>query len=239
MYIAFLIIFAVMCAREMVMVVFGIKKRKNPSDVVTEKMKCKLYYRIIVGTWGYYTIPVLIMCFVGGISLAELGFRPIVLNDNTWFTIITLALSGLAFAFFVFELVVSLVSKKAKEQNSEIGADEYGILPRTKKERWLFSAVSLNSAVCEEVVFRGFLLFLLYAIFPEISIFLVALIAFAVFGLGHLYQGLKGVIETGLMGTLFMCLFIATDSLILVMLLHFFVDFSSTFALSKEPLQEK
>jgi membrane protease YdiL (CAAX protease family) len=98
--------------------------------------------------------------------------------------------------------------------------------------------VALSAGVCEELIFRGFLLFLFRSIFPGIPIYLVVLIPTVVFGIGHLYQGLQGVIKTSIIGALFMCLYLATDSLILVMLLHFFMDFSATFLLSEEKVEK-
>ena len=47
----------------------------------------------------------------------------------------------------------------------------------------------------------------------------------------------KGVIGTGLLAVLFMCLFLVTDSLILAILLHFIVDFSATFILSEKNIE--
>jgi len=140
-----------------------------------------------------------------------------------------------AFTYFVYELIASLVSNESREQNLDNDHGEMAaMLPRTKKEKWLFSLRTLSSAICEEILFRGFLLFLLQSIFPDIPLYLIILIACVIFGASHLYQGLQGVISTGLMALLFICLFLVTNSLILVMLLHFATDFSATFVLSEE-----
>jgi membrane protease YdiL (CAAX protease family) len=68
-------------------------------------------------------------------------------------------------------------------------------------------------------------------------IFLIVLIQSILFGISHLYQGIQGIVMTAVAGALFMCLFLVTDSLILPMALHFFVDFSNTFSLSEKEIK--
>ena len=111
-----------------------------------------------------------------------------------------------------------------------------GVLPRTKKEKYLFSLLALSAGICEEIIFRGFLVFLVLAIFPSVPIYLVILISTLIFGIAHAYQGLQGVISTGLLAVMFMCLFLVTDCLIFPMLLHFIIDFSATFILSEKSM---
>ena len=235
MYIVFLVILAIIFAIVPILDALPSKKPKNA--VVTEKMQCKSYFRLILFLWGL-TIPIFIMSFIGNISLADIGFRPISFNHNIWLTVVALIISGLAFAYFIYELISSLISKKIKEQfREEYANDSQGalsIIPRTKKEKRLYSLVALSSAICEETVYRGFLFFLLQTIFPNMPVFLIILIGFVTFGIGHLYQGLKGAISTGLFAALSMGLLIVTDSLIPVILLHFVAESSSIFVFSKE-----
>jgi len=211
------------------------RKRKYNDAIVTEKIRCKKYLLAISHLWGLL-IPIFIMCFIGGISLADIGFRPISFHYNIWFTIVTLTLSGVAFAYFIYELITSIVGKKSREQDIDNDHDKMmaSMLPRTKKEKWLFSFRTLSAAICEEILFRGFLLFLLQSVFPDMPIYLIIVIACMIFGIAHIYQGLQAVISIGLLSVLFMCLYLVTDSLILAMLLHFATDFSATFILSEE-----
>ena len=215
----------------------ALRAKKYKNTAVTEKIRCNKYLTTTAFLWGL-VILVFIMCSIGGISLAEIGFRPISFNYNIWFTAAALLLSGGAFAYFIYDLIASLMSKKSREQNIDDihGEMMAAMLPRTKKEKWLFSLRTLSSAICEETVFRGFMIFLLQSVFPNVPIYLIILIACVIFGVSHLYQGLEGVISTGLMAVLFICLFLVTDSLILVMLLHFAADFSATFVLSEKTL---
>ena len=104
-----------------------------------------------------------------------------------------------------------------------------GLIPRTRREKSYFVATALAAGICEEIVFRGFLLYVLIRIFPELSPFLLAALAGACFGAAHFYQGIKGVIKTGLLGILFGFLYISTGSLYLCMAVHFLFDISAAF----------
>jgi membrane protease YdiL (CAAX protease family) len=184
--------------------------------------------------WGAVMV-VLFMCLIGGISLNEIGFRKISFNHGFWFTLVVLILNGLLIIYSLYNLIASLTSAKFREE--AIKTADFGtisVLPRSKKEKRLFTFVAFSAGVCEEIIFRGFLVFLFLAIFTGIPIYLVIVITGVIFGIGHLYQGLQGVVTTAVVGTLYMCLFLVTDSLILPIILHFFLDFSSTFILSAE-----
>jgi len=213
-----------------------LNERKLKDTVITEKIRCKGYYQAMALLWGA-VLTVFIMSFIGGISFADIGFRLISFNHNIWFTAVTLILSGLLLVFSLYRIIFSLFSEEYREKqrnyiaNGEGGTD---VIPRTAREKRLFSFVALTAGVCEEIIYRGFAVFLLQAVFPSIPIVLIVLIPSVLFGLGHLYQGLSGVISTGIVGAVFMCLFIVTDSLVLAMILHFLIDFSSVFLLSEE-----
>ena len=97
-------------------------------------------------------------------------------------------------------------------------------LPVTTAERWWFVAVSVSAGVCEEVVYRGFLLRYLHAgpwALPAGAALAVMAVAF---GLAHLYQGWLGVLTTGLLGLVFGGLFVATGTLLIPIVLHAVID---------------
>jgi len=232
MYIAFL---SLLLLPFIVLTIINTLKRKKSKDtIITEKMQFKMYIQSIAFLWGM-TLAIFIMCLIGNISLENLGFRRVSFRYNIWFTVVTLILNGLALFYFVYQLIMSLISKKWREkQLTDIDQGTLGVLPRTKKEKCFYSFMALSAGICEEIIYRGFLVFLLQAVFPNMPIYFIILIPSLLFGISHFYQGLQGVISTGVLGLLFMSLFIATDSLFLAMLLHFFVDFSATFVLSEE-----
>ena len=214
--------------------VFEAKKIKG--IVVTEQMRCKRYYMTITLLWSA-ALAILIMCFIGGISLEDIGLRRISFNYNIWFTAITLIVSGSAAALFLYKLFCSLVSeeyRKKMEKQVEEAEGVSDLLPRTKKEKGTWFIISFTAATCEEIIYRGFPVFLLQVVFPGIPVYLIIIIPSILFGAGHFYQGIKGFLGTAAIGALFTSLFLVTNSLFIVMLLHFIIDFSSTFIFSEK-----
>jgi len=101
--------------------------------------------------------------------------------------------------------------------------DFTALLPSTMHERLLWTLVAISAGICEEILFRGWLLSALHG---QIGLNGAALIiaASAIFGLAHAYQRATGVILTGLAGALFCVLYVATGSLLVPILLHIVVD---------------
>ena len=97
------------------------------------------------------------------------------------------------------------------------------LLPVTGRERLVWLAVSVAAGVCEEIVFRGWLLSVLHQPLGLGGLPLIA-VAAAGFGLAHAYQGPTGTLLTGLAALLFIGLYVATGSLLVPILLHVTVD---------------
>lgn len=230
MYIVFLIILGAIFVFVPILDATGILDGKADPKTDPSEIRCKNYYITTTFLWCLVT-PIIIMGIIGDISLADVGFRPLNFHHNIWFTVTAITL---ALALFVREFALPLI--RIDKYRKEIAMDEDDDIneyPHTFKEKLLYTIQSLSSAICEETVYRGFLIFLLYAVFPEIPILLICLIVFIAFGIGHLYQGLRNAIEIGLFGVLSICLTIVTGSLIPAILLHFFGEFASTFMVKK------
>jgi uncharacterized protein len=98
------------------------------------------------------------------------------------------------------------------------------LVPDTKKERPWFGAVSVGAGISEELAFRGFLFYYFSIYLPHINVVEKVFLAGLIFGLGHLYQGWKGIVGTGILGLVFGGLYVITGSLLLPMVLHAMVD---------------
>ena len=97
-------------------------------------------------------------------------------------------------------------------------------LPATWSERRWFAAVAITAGICEEILFRGFLLSYLHVFPLKLSLTLALFAAAAIFGLQHLYQGIAGVVQTAVGGLLFGLLFLLTGTLLLPIILHAITD---------------
>jgi uncharacterized protein len=104
------------------------------------------------------------------------------------------------------------------------GASTMALLPRTRAERRLFAAVGVTAGVCEEWLYRGFFLALLSALFRGLPTVVLVLAAAAAFGLAHVYQGVTGIVTTGVLGGVLAAVYLGTGSLLLPVLLHAAID---------------
>jgi membrane protease YdiL (CAAX protease family) len=98
------------------------------------------------------------------------------------------------------------------------------ILPVTQQERAWFALVSVTAGICEETLYRGFLIRYLSNDPWHAGLWIAVAIASISFGLAHGYQGLSGIIATALLGTVMAVLFLASGSLWLPMALHAIID---------------
>ncbi len=99
-----------------------------------------------------------------------------------------------------------------------------GILPVTAMELGWFLALSVTAGVCEEFLFRGYLLWVLP---PLLGWWGAAVCSVTSFGLLHAYQGRKGMIQATILGALMTALVMMANSLVPAMVLHALVDIGS------------
>lgn len=96
------------------------------------------------------------------------------------------------------------------------------LMPRTAPEKRAFLVLSGVAAVCEEYVFRGFLLWVTSAWMG--SPWLGAALVSVSFGLSHGYQRLAGVIRAGTLGFTLAVPVILTGSLFPAIVAHFWIN---------------
>jgi membrane protease YdiL (CAAX protease family) len=102
-----------------------------------------------------------------------------------------------------------------KKKLESVAANEF--LPRTKKEFQWFILLSITAGICEELLFRGFLIWY----FESLTNTLLAVVLSSIlFGLAHSYQGVTGILRSGLMGLILALILVWTDSLLILIFLH-------------------
>jgi membrane protease YdiL (CAAX protease family) len=95
------------------------------------------------------------------------------------------------------------------------------MMPRSVRElRWFF-ALSATAGVCEEILYRGYLIWYLQYFLGLIP---AAGVAAVVFGIGHSYQGPRGVALTALIGAFLGAVYLVSGSLLVPMLIHGLMD---------------
>lgn len=95
------------------------------------------------------------------------------------------------------------------------------VTPRTGAELAVFLLLSVTAGVWEELLYRGFLVGYLES---RAGVLAAVLLSSLIFGLGHIYQGRRGVLNTALVGLVFAGLYALTRSLWWLMLAHALID---------------
>jgi hypothetical protein len=98
------------------------------------------------------------------------------------------------------------------------------LLPHTPEELRTFRALSLTAGICEEILFRGYLIWYLSWL---MGLWPALLVSSLFFGFAHSYQGASGILRTVLAGLLFALFYLLTRSLWVPLLLHAFIDINS------------
>lgn len=115
-------------------------------------------------------------------------------------------------------------SAEARAQVLKSVASVRDVLPHDRREFAEFRALSVTAGVCEELLFRGFVTWVIAA---YAGIWVGVIVSAALFGFAHLYQGTKGIVQSGVIGLLMSAIYAAAGSLWPAMVLHAAVDWGS------------
>ncbi|SEN85671.1 CAAX protease self-immunity [Mesobacillus persicus] len=145
---------------------------------------------------------------------------------------------GMIVGFLVGVLAVVFVLMKIpfyrKYQNSQIGEIDY-MLPTTKLERKWSVLAAITAGVCEEIIYRGFVIEYLSKLPFDIPPAYIVLISAVIFGFAHIYQGWKGFLLTGIVGYAMARVYLSTGSLLFPILLHIIIDLRAFLFTKKIP----
>jgi CAAX protease family protein len=130
---------------------------------------------------------------------------------------------GLVFALpITYARTVVRVTRRRRSRRIKVGNPHVEKLsPHTRSELGWWVALSLSAGFCEEFIFRGYLIF---AFQPMLGLWGAAMFSVVVFAAGHAYQGAKGVLATGIVGSLLTLVVLISGSLLPAIALHALVD---------------
>ncbi|WP_307592208.1 CPBP family intramembrane glutamic endopeptidase [Paenibacillus wynnii] len=192
--------------------------KKFKIDILSHPGKRMTYYRrTVIELW---TMAAVFAGYVygSGISWSKLGFGG---ADWGWLSILFFA----ELVIFIVAPLIMVAFVRGYRETMDRQFQSIGdFLPGTTREKRFWIVISLTAGVCEELLFRSFLFYYLPLLLPGLSGVWVIVISSLIFGLGHCYQGIKGILSTAVLGGLFGCLYYFTGSVMLCMLLHFLID---------------
>jgi uncharacterized protein len=155
------------------------------------------------------------------------------LGEQTGNLFRTLVVCGIVAAILLLLIGVqkSQTKKASPEQLEKALAGVKRLMPKNSTERAVWVVVSITAGVCEEILYRGWLLGLFGAALGSVCLGL--LISSILFGFAHAYQGRNAIFGTGVAGAVFGIVLVVSGSLIPGQLLHTAMDLNSGFALAR------
>ena len=99
-------------------------------------------------------------------------------------------------------------------------------LPISQVERRWFAILAVSAGVCEEILCRGFLIRYLHTFPFNFGAATAILISVLIFGLHHVYQGVRGLLGSAVTGLVFTGMLLITGNLWLPIICHSLMDLS-------------
>lgn len=223
--------------------------KANKDITLSEKEKLQMYQSTILVNIIMAVIPVVIV-LATTMELSDIGIAmpnhkvfEAALTNPVNFAIIGLSL--MIILLLVLDAVYTIIkytvysNKQIKLKDKPMELPIKMLQPLTMKEKKIWTWVALNAGITEEIVYRGTLIYVFGRFFPQMPILGILIIVNLLFGFGHAYQGVKGVLKTAGVGFLFSVLYISTGSLLLSMVVHFMIDYSFQFLSNTERIEQK
>jgi uncharacterized protein len=197
----------------------AVPKVRKLSQAEQDKIRPRLYIEAIVLQWALLLIALSPLLF-NGVPPQQLGLA--VNLDQLPRVMLAAGVATLALAGMWWQRHFLMQQPEGVDLARTALKDLRWIMPQDRMQRGLWVVVSIHAGVCEELFFRGFLFAILNWYLP---LWVAAPASIVLFGFGHLYQGVKGVIGTAIIGAVMLALYAFTGSLWVSILLHGVYDF--------------
>ena len=193
------------------------KRLKSQVAAGVSSARRTAYRYLVFGEWGLTTIALLLWARAGR-PWNTLGLVP----PQDWRLVPGILITALMVAFTIrqFRAVQHLGARGRAALRGRLGGMEF-FLPHTPAENRWFFVLSLTAGFCEELLYRGFLTWIVasYVGLPAaIGVVVVA------FGLAHASLGRSGAIRAGLTGLAMSLIVVLTGWLVPAMIAHALID---------------
>jgi membrane protease YdiL (CAAX protease family) len=194
----------------------GVRRLRHAPPAQQPRLRTRIYGEAMVLQWSFVLL-LFALWYALGRTWEALGLAA---RLGPGFLAMMALVAGLLVAA-TLQVRRALLDDAALERTLERVRHLEALMPHGPGERAAFGRLALTAGVCEELLYRGFLLWYLGA---WMSPWVAALVASAAFGIGHAYQGWRGVLGTAAAGLMFCALYLVSGSLVPGMLAHAAVD---------------
>jgi CAAX protease family protein len=181
--------------------------------------RVRAYQRIAAVSW-LLLLGMLAIWLAAGRDLRMLGLA----FDPGPRALIGAAVAVVASGLLVLQMVV--VQRSPEKLDAVLSQLEQveSVLPHNARELRAFGWLSISAGICEELLYRAYLIAYFWTF---VGIWPAAGLAAVAFAIAHAYQGVTGVIKTGVVGVIMGVLYLLSGSIWGPMLLHAMVDITS------------
>lgn len=193
------------------------------------------FYRLTVGTQCVATVVVVLtVLFDPGVGAGSIGIGLPALGD------VPPAVIGGGVGIVIVIVIAVVQTIRARRTGGRLPVAPTNLspmIPVTAAERRWAATVAVGAGVSEELVFRGLLLAV--AVGLGVAPVLAAVVLSVLFGVVHLYQGVRGVVTATLFGAVMATIALGTGSLLLPVLLHAAIDLRGLLLSRPAPAPER
>jgi uncharacterized protein len=200
---------------------YEIPRLKASSD---SHKKVRFYRKVVIASWICAVVAVSTIGIVGTFTLHKIPGEIAWLDAGSRGSMLILGIvAGMLIAILV-PAIVALWSEKLRTKSAKAARKLAFLLPSSTAERRWWWVVCLTAGICEEIVYRGFLLHYWHSDPFHLTLTRALIVSSVIFGIAHLYQGIAGSVQTMVIGFVLGAIFLMTGSLLLPIVIHAVLD---------------
>ncbi len=187
----------------------NLKKQLN----IDPKARLLFYRTQILWEWSWVIVIALIVIPIPN-PLLWLGL--VLPNQIGWIILLALLIGVVLSIVLIRRSPRALAAMRRSLESTSI------LLPSDSAERKWFAITAITAGICEELLYRGFLMSFLPTIFPMFAkqFIIICLLSGIINGLSRAYLGMRGMVQTALTGFSFAIVYFLSGSLLPAMVFH-------------------
>lgn len=213
------LLLAIICLWFPLQEIVGIAHSRTALEANLPDIRLHQYNEAMVPLW-MLTGAIALVWALEGRNWADLGFR----FDGTTEQWVAMGVAGAIGAAFLVQLIMMHLSDTRREayaQDAQGAGAAFKFMPRTGAEYRRFLGLGVTAGITEEIIFRGFMIWVLGTFMPMWIAGIVALVVFVVL---HFYQGVRQLPMVTIAGAVLTALYVGSGSIYPAIIAHILVD---------------